>query len=886
MLNEQQLNRLMDNLKVSEEGRAIVQKIRTADPFRNVEGRAGNVACRYASKKMGVTIQAESHQNELAAIYLWEHDANTFEFYDQPPQVKMTYQREDGRRAAHRTVPDFFIIQEDFIGWVECKTEEWLIQKEKEKSPLFCRTKEMKWECPPGKAYAAQFGLGFQLRSSSENQSTHIRNLKFLSDYWNQEIPKELASGLAALLARLREEKTMKQAEILRDPDLGGADVLHYAIVHDLVYVDVFQQLLSEPHFTDVYASKEVASILRQAAYEVRASTSTAPKELKLEAGGCLYWGNALFSIKTVVGNQIFIQAGEDDLLCMKWDQIQRLAKKGEIRGTEAVASESDVISRLYKAAGLNDLIVAKRRLDILEAENVSCGQGCPVSARTIRHWKQRRREAMKACNDAILGLIPRISARGNRKRKLDARVIEIMREVITEQYANADAKTLTACWGAARNKCEEENLIPPSEKTFRAEVKATLSRYESDLARGGERAAYAQEPMQFVLDQSSSQHGERPFEIAHIDHTQLDLQLVGSKYDEVLGKPWLSIMLDANTRKVLAYVLTFDPPSYRSCMLLIRDCLRRHSRVPSNIVVDRGSEFQSTYFDVLLARFDITKKSRPPQKARFGSVIERFFGVGNTQFVHNLRGNNKPLQKPRQMTRTHDPRRRAVWTLSELFPAFEEYVFNVYGEMEHPALGVTPNKAFDIGMALTGNRAMRIIPMTADIEMMCLPSTKTGKATIDSRRGIKIAHLYYRHRLMRNPALDNTKVDVRYDPFNLSIAYAHIDGEWVACESEYSPLLAGRTEREILIIASELHGRYRREYERRGDKAGKIARYLALTEQTQAVLLQRKKDAEKAQKPLSDPKSEAELQHASSWEREQHDAWSSIQTETTEDYQ
>lgn len=272
MLNEQQLNRLMDKLNVPEEGRSIIQKIRTSGPVRNVEGRAGNVACRYASKKMGVTIQAESHQNELAAIYIWEHDANTFEFYDQPAQVKMTYKRANGRRAAHMTVPDFFIIQENFIGWVECKPEEWLIQKEKEKSPLFCRNQERKWVCLPGKEYAAQFGLGFELRSSSENESTHIRNLKFLSDYWDQEIPTEHAAGLAALLARLREEKTMKQAEILHDPDLGGADVLHYAIAHELVYVDVFQQLLSEPHFTDVYVSKEVASILRKAATTVSSS--------------------------------------------------------------------------------------------------------------------------------------------------------------------------------------------------------------------------------------------------------------------------------------------------------------------------------------------------------------------------------------------------------------------------------------------------------------------------------------------------------------------------------------------------------------------------------------------------------------------------------------
>ena len=74
MLNEQQLSRLMDTLNVPPIGREMIERIRTSNPSRNVEGRAGNVACRFASRKMRCVIQAESHKNELAAIYLWESD--------------------------------------------------------------------------------------------------------------------------------------------------------------------------------------------------------------------------------------------------------------------------------------------------------------------------------------------------------------------------------------------------------------------------------------------------------------------------------------------------------------------------------------------------------------------------------------------------------------------------------------------------------------------------------------------------------------------------------------------------------------------------------------------------------------------------------------------
>jgi len=110
-----------------------------------------------------------------------------------------------------------------------------------------------------------------------------------------------------------------------------------------------------------------------------------------------------------------------------------------------------------------------------------------------------------------------------------------------------------------------------------------------------------------------------------------------------------MTILIDAFSRRILASYLSFDPPSYRSCMMVLRDCVRRHSRLPQVVVVDGGREFESTYFETLLARYECTKKTRPPAKARFGSVVERLFGTCNTQFVHNLRGNTQITREVRQ---------------------------------------------------------------------------------------------------------------------------------------------------------------------------------------------------------------------------------------------
>ncbi len=176
-----------------------------------------------------------------------------------------------------------------------------------------------------------------------------------------------------------------------------------------------------------------------------------------------------------------------------------------------------------------------------------------------------------------------------------------------------------------------------------------------------GPRAAYRHEPFYWELELTTPRHGVRPWEIAHMDHTELDIELVCSQTGRPLGRPWLSLMLDAFSRRVLALHLTFDPPSYRSCMMLARECVRRHQRLPQIVVVDGAAEFRGAYFEALLARYECIKKTRPGAKPRFGSVCERVFGTANTQFVHTLTGNTQLLRHARQVTKAVDPRGRAV---------------------------------------------------------------------------------------------------------------------------------------------------------------------------------------------------------------------------------
>src|SRR5262249_37725381 len=155
-----------------------------------------------------------------------------------------------------------------------------------------------------------------------------------------------------------------------------------------------------------------------------------------------------------------------------------------------------------------------------------------------------------------------------------------------------------------------------------------------------------------------------------------------------LLGRPWATFLMDAYSRRLLAVSLTFDAPSYRSCMMAVRICVRRYGRLPQTLVIDGGKEFHSVYVESLLAHYYCTPKTLPGAQPRFGAVVERLFGTAQTQFIHTLVGNTQARIQPRLLTPAVDPQRHAVWTLGDLYAFLCEWAYEVYDQTVHPALG------------------------------------------------------------------------------------------------------------------------------------------------------------------------------------------------------
>jgi putative transposase len=744
MLNQIELDEFSRKLGLSAKATKYIEQVRSNPATRRVQSGCGNVTARYPSRKMGFVIQAESHKLELPFIYELEHAREVLEFYDQPPAIKLEYLSRSEKNVGVLHTPDFFLLRTDGAGWVECKPEEKLVELAEKMPSRYCRDENGIWRCPPGEDAAQEFGFSYEIRSSSQLNPTLTRNVRFLEDYFRRDS--------LAVEGPIR-EKIIRFVQI--DPGLSMEALM--AKFEGSNYESVYKLISTEELFVDLTAAP-----------------FTDPGRVRI------YPDEATASAYQLICRNGFEISGA----ATHFDSPEKLNAKA---------------TEILKQASAEALSIANFRFELVR--NPGLAESKQVDPRTVRTWQRFFREAETVYGCGYIGLLPKIDSRGNRKKRYSEAMYQMADQAIDEHYCSVKRKTKLETYGAFLLECEKQSLTAPSYQWFILRVDQR-SKYKLLVAREGRRAAYRYETK---VHGPNDNHGDRPWDLAHIDHTQADIELICDESDQNLGRPWLSVMLDGHSRKVLAFHLSFDPPSYRTCMMLVRECVKKHERLPSCIVVDGGKEFQSVYFETLAARCECLLKRRPPAKARFGSIIERCFGTVNTQFFYNLSGNTQNMKNVRQVTKSVNPKNHAVWTLERLHELLAEFFFTVYEHRMHPTLMVSPVQAYAKGMEVGGARETRRIAYDDNFIMLTLPTTTSGQAKVQPGMGVKIHYIHYWADDMRNPEIEGSKVPVRYDPFNLGVAYAYLNKRWVKCISEFHNVLEGRTEKQVMLATESL---------------------------------------------------------------------------------
>jgi putative transposase len=833
MLSAEEFQAWCARLQFSQEAESFITTIRSSPPMRRVRGRVGNVAGRYPSSKMGRTIQFESHL-ELGGIYLMERDEDVLEYYDQAARIPLCYRAASGRQTTQWHTPDFFVLRQGSAGFEEWKPAQALDGLAVSMPQRYQREGSGQWRCPPGEAYAERLGLWYRLRSSEEVHPYTIQNLKFLQDFWAHPV----------MIPAEQEELVLAQVET--QPGLLLSDLL---AMHPGLAVDVVWALLATGH---LFADLTVVSLMKREQVALFPSEAAAQRVLSASemtphlqtSSPPMVWDGRLWLVESI-GETIILRPEVGEPLQLPAAHFQGLLQAGAMRRVTA-ADPSPATPELRQAllhASPNAQHEANQRLRHLLA--YARGEAIPVSTRSVQRWLAGYRAAEAHTGCGYIGLLPRVADRGSRTPRLPEATLQLLESVLKTHYATPHARGAAAVYRLYLERCTQAGIPPVSERTF-YRVLASFTTPAVTSARRGRRAAYNEQPFFWCLDQTTPRHGERPLALAHLDHTELDIELVSSATGKPLGRPWATFLVDAYSRRLLVVYATYDPPSYRSAMMAVRRCVQRYGRLPQELVVDGGPEFGSVYFETLLARYFITKKERPTAQPRAGAVVERLFGTTNTEFVHTLLGNTQATKHPRQVTPEVEPKRLAVWTLERFSVRLAQWAEEVYDQSEHPALGMSPRDAFTQGMQLAGARTHRLIAYSEDFLMLTRPTTRSGRAKVDPARGITVNWLHYWHPAMRAPQVAGSTVPVRYEPFDLGVVYAFIQGQWLACVADQYAQVHGRSEREWELILDEWRAQQRAHGKQRVNVNSRLlGAFLEEVASEEQILLQRQRDLE-----------------------------------------
>ncbi len=323
--------------------------------------------------------------------------------------------------------------------------------------------------------------------------------------------------------------------------------------------------------------------------------------------------------------------------------------------------------------------------------------------------------------------------------------------------------------------ECRAASLKRPSRKAVQARLSARSPK-ELVLAREGGAAA-----RQRFVPVKPGLRPTAPLAIVQIDHTKVDVQLVDEQSRLVLGRPWLTVLLDVFSRAVVGFSLSFDAPSAAGVAMAIAQAVSPKDDwlserqldaawpmhgLPISIHLDNGPEFHSRPLKRGCQQHGIQIDYRPPATPRFGGHIERLMGTLMKR-LHALPGStfSNTVERGR-----YPSEQRAVLTLRELEQLLALEVLGPYHNEIHSALSRTPSAAWTAGFLDTDppKRPAELVSFVLDF----LPFENR----VIRREGVRLFNVLYFDGALA-PLLDRPDrcCRVKYDPRQMDAVFVEL---------------------------------------------------------------------------------------------------------------
>lgn len=777
------LESVLARYPVSPEGRRFID-LALDKPSRNVQGTTKNVAGDMPCPKMMWTSQTESWSNEDPFTLKHIFDQFTIGYVNQVPTIYISYKGRNGRTVRAPYTGDCLrfdsmkgVVVEEYKPAADRKK---LDEKYPGKYTLLDNGNHSSEVISNA---LKPLGIKFALRFSDEVSLTSHRNRRLLYTYLQPKAYALYSNGLKEVLDPFKDVSGHTISALL---ELGvNLDALNWAIAHGHLHVDLDAHLLS--------VEKEKAYVFRDRETLVAWSLAIRPdgskpasdrefEEYEFTPGDELIVDGQRLTVSLAGSTALHVKNAKNEIVILDYELLSIAHKSGKVTLQNRKHSQSG--NSAFWRASPSAIEKAIKSLEVVHAYDRKEIQPTQleVSFRTIRRHKQLIRQGETLGLSPVESLIDKSNLKGFRGPHIDSDLSEKIDSWILEALSNRLNKSKISIYSDVEAMVEAIGKQMISKSSFYERVNK-LQSLKTIRKSQGHKNAYQLSPSYWMLDVSTPIHCERALELVHFDSTLVDIELRSSISGEVLGRPWLSIAVCAHSRRVVGMHLSFKPPSYLSSMMLLADIVKRTGYVPDGIIHDWGSEFKSKDFKYALSALFIKRYIRAKSAPKFGSILERMFGVVTTELVANIAGNTKARKNVRQLSRSADPTTHSGLWLADLYEGLENYFFSIYDSRKHSTTLRTPKELYDATLISFGLRPHRMHKLD-DIMPILMPVAKGRPRKIDPARGVFVNYRYYGHPQLTDLSLKGTALLVKPIPFDPGSIFAYLKGEWLICKT------------------------------------------------------------------------------------------------------
>lgn len=466
------------------------------------------------------------------------------------------------------------------------------------------------------------------------------------------------------------------------------------------------------------------------------------------------------------------------------------------------IAPEEDTEAVDFSMASPEDQAEARRRFACIEpilgrlsagsrtSVVAECARAFNVTAATVYRWKR-----LWESTERLSALLPKARSGGRGESRVEDLIEDQIRVAVEEYFLKqkrGEKVKIERTHVALAVRCREAGLRAPHHNTLRRRVAAEKARRR--MANANRRPHEIQHSGMYGDDPGVGFAGaEAPLAMVQIDHTPSDVIIVSDdEYRIPIGRPWITLAMDVYSRAVLGFYVSLDRPGIGSVGLCLLHAMlpkeawlaKRGLEVSAPIygkmrvvLADNAGEFRAKQIKEACEEYRIEIRWRKVKQPKYGPHIERLLGTVLSE-IHTLPGTT--FSNPKQRGE-YDSHGNATMALPEFEAWLATYLFGVYHNSDHSALGTTPLKRWAEGINGSDDRPGIGMPprLVGDYDERLMDFLPYKDHVVRSD-GVKYDNVKYQAAILRefvdarDPGNTKLKLKLRFrrDPRDISKLY------------------------------------------------------------------------------------------------------------------